>query len=247
MIVLTSVITAVISGADPASPGSTGARTLNGANGGSSSFFNNTGAVAGVFVVVGLLAAGIVIGLGFFFVRRKKRRQLDEDIRVAAGGAGDGGAGINRFEDDEESIDGFAGQSDGHQSGYMSSLGDVPLTAAAAGFGTRRSSGYDLPTGSSVAGLGTTASSFEPGSSPAQSQSAHFQPYGGATGYGGATSYGGAQNNEGVFADEWAEYVGAAGAGAGLAASGEGSAGGPSSQEGMSAYLLVTERLIARR
>ncbi|BGP24977.1 hypothetical protein JCM10295v2_003897 [Rhodotorula toruloides] len=228
-IVVTSVITAVVTGADPAAPGSTGARTLNGANGGSRTFFNNTGAVAGVFVVVALLAAGIVIGLGFFFVRRKKRRQLDEDIRVAAGGAGDGGAGINRFDDDEESINGYAGQSDSHQSGYMSSLGAVPLTAAAAGFGTRRSSAYDLPTPSSAAGLATTTdhtSSFEPGNSPAQSQSAHFQPYAG-----GAASYG-PQNNEGIFADDWAEYVGAGGV-AGLATSGEGSAGGPGSQEGM--------------
>lgn len=231
---MTSIVTALVTGADPAAPGSTGARTLNGANGGSSSFFNNTGAVAGVFVVVGLLAAGIVIGLGFFFVRRTKRRQLDEDIRVAAGGAGDGGAGINRFDDDEESIDGYAGQSDSHQSGYMSSLGAVPLTAAAAGFGTRRSSGYDLPTTSSIAGLATTTdrtSSFEPGNSPAQSQSTQFQPYGaGAAGYA-------AQNNEGIFADDWAEYVNAGGV-AGLATSGEGSAGGPSSQEGMSACWL---------
>ncbi|GAA6001559.1 hypothetical protein JCM10207_006723 [Rhodosporidiobolus poonsookiae] len=251
VVVVTSVYTAVVTG----NPSATGSRNLNDSSGSGNSFFNNTGAVAGTFVVVGLLAAGIVIGLGWFFLRRKRARQLDEDIRVAAGGAGDGGAGINRFdgEDDDDASDPFDRfGSEGHGSGYMSSYGTVPLTAAAAGFGAaRRHSGYDYPAAGSGNGrpsydfTGAAAAgrpSFEPGHSPAQSQGSvppmsmayaagQNPPVVGYNGYG--TGMSGARSHEGILHGDWAEYVGGVGAAAGAGAgTGEGSPHDLGSQEG---------------
>ncbi|KDE08872.1 hypothetical protein, variant [Microbotryum lychnidis-dioicae p1A1 Lamole] len=128
----------------------TGARTLN-SNGdasGGNGFFSKTGAVVGVFLAVGVIVAFIAVGVGFFYIRRKKRRRLDEDLRVAAGGAGDGGAGIARFNDDD-SEDGHGNPydptstSDGRMSSFgprstLSSYGAVGLTGAAAGYGLAR-------------------------------------------------------------------------------------------------------------
>lgn len=48
------------------------------------SFFRNKGAVAGVFVVVGLAATAIVFFILFWFRRRRKTRRLDHDTVVAA-------------------------------------------------------------------------------------------------------------------------------------------------------------------
>ena len=256
--VVTSLVTAVITGSDPGQSG--GARSLNGSADGGNSFFSNTGATAGVFVVVGLVAAGIAIGLGFFFVRRKRARKLDEDTRIAAGGAGDGGAGRNRFDDDEDdasfvgdSRDPFSNgnqeMSEGH--GYMSSYGSMlPLVAAGAsgaavggGAGAygRPNSGYDTSTSGGRANMG----SYEAGYSPAQSSgSIPYQlpafgtaypavgAYGPPAGGGGA-NYGTTRSHEGVLHDNWAEYVdGGMIAGAGGARSHEGHSPGDGSQEG---------------
>ena len=48
------------------------------------SFFQNKGAVTGVFVVVGLAATAIVFFILFWFRRRRKTRRLDHDTAVAA-------------------------------------------------------------------------------------------------------------------------------------------------------------------
>ncbi|BGP16537.1 hypothetical protein JCM10213v2_004539 [Rhodosporidiobolus nylandii] len=252
VVVVTSVITAVITG-DPSGSAGAGGRSLNGSSGSGNSFFNNTGAVAGTFVVVGLVAAGLVIGLAFFFLRRRRARRLDEDIRVAAGGAGDGGAGHDRFNDDDEDMedDPFGRMSEGHGSNYMSSYGTVPLTAAAAGFGARPNSGYDFSNGSgggaTGAGPGSAGRpSFDPGHSPAHS-SGSIPPFaaayappsaGGVNGYNGyGTGMSGARSHEGVLNDNWEEYVNdvgagyGAGAGAGIGAALLGGRG-PSSGEG---------------
>lgn len=74
-----STLTQVISQSAPA-PGSL--RTS--AGGGSSQFFRNKGAVAGVFLVVGLAAASIVLFI-FFWLRRHRRKQRQRDASIAAG------------------------------------------------------------------------------------------------------------------------------------------------------------------
>lgn len=133
---VTSYQTVAASSTDPASLNGGGNNSNNG-------FFDNTGAVAGVFVVVGLAVAALIIGLGFLYLRRKRARELDEDIRVAVGGAGDGGAGTSRFrdEDDDEmhNSDGTHGDpfaNGASSSGYGSG---VPMMAQ---YNGRGNSGY---------------------------------------------------------------------------------------------------------
>jgi hypothetical protein len=78
-------------------------------------FFKNTGAVAGVFAVVGLGAAAIVLWLIFFIRRRRRTRRLEHDTAVSATLAA---AGFNRspLHDDEDSSTGPRGRSPGSSS-----------------------------------------------------------------------------------------------------------------------------------
>lgn len=61
-----------------------------GSNGGANSFFDNTGAVAGTFVAVGLVAVGIVAALGLLCFRRRRRQRLDREVTAAAVAASHG-------------------------------------------------------------------------------------------------------------------------------------------------------------
>lgn len=66
-------------------------------------FFRNKGAVAGVFIIVGLTAASIVLFLFFYIRRRRRNQRLEHDAAVASTLAA---AGYNRRpldgDDDEE-------------------------------------------------------------------------------------------------------------------------------------------------
>ncbi|KAI6047662.1 hypothetical protein EDC04DRAFT_2619411 [Pisolithus marmoratus] len=66
-----------------------------------SSFFTNTGAVAGVFVVVGLAATSIILWILFALRRRYRMRQIEHDSAIQAAVAA---AGFNRvpLDDDED-------------------------------------------------------------------------------------------------------------------------------------------------
>ncbi|KIO08309.1 hypothetical protein M404DRAFT_134303 [Pisolithus tinctorius Marx 270] len=66
-----------------------------------SSFFSNTGAVAGVFVVVGLAAASIILWILFALRRRYRMRQIEHDSAIQAAVAA---AGFNRvpLDDDDD-------------------------------------------------------------------------------------------------------------------------------------------------
>ncbi|BEI86690.1 hypothetical protein CcaverHIS002_0700360 [Cutaneotrichosporon cavernicola] len=61
-----------------------GALDAGSLSGGSSSFFNNKGAVAGVFVIVGLAVVTILAALGFIFFRKRRRQRLDREVTAAA-------------------------------------------------------------------------------------------------------------------------------------------------------------------
>lgn len=217
VVVITSLYTVVASGSDTG----TGVPRLNNAHGGANGFFGNTGAVAGTFVAIGIVAAAVAGFLFFFFMRRKKRRQLDEDIRVATGGAGDGGAGFSRFNDDDDDEESFTGvaaprSSIGHLSsnGRLSSYGAVPLTGAAAAFGTQRSSSYDIPNSQSTTpGIWDPSTvNFEhlPTSSPVHSLSSLPPMQQAYSGYGpsfAAFAAGGPRSHEGILHDDWQDYV----------------------------------------
>lgn len=109
LVTVTALVTSVVpldprslSSASAAAAAASASRNLNNHPDSNSSFFSNQGAVAGTFTVVGLVIAGLIIGLGLLLCRRKRARQLNADVRAAAGGAGDGGAGVDRFGDEEE-------------------------------------------------------------------------------------------------------------------------------------------------
>jgi len=83
-------------------------QTLSPNNDGSknSSFFRNTGAVAGVFVLVGLAAAAILLFIFFAVRRRRRNRQIEHDSAVSATLAA---AGFHRTpldDDDDEHVAG---------------------------------------------------------------------------------------------------------------------------------------------
>lgn len=135
IVVVTALVTSEVSNSSPASSARAGG-SLNGdpTATSSSSFFDNTGAVAGTFTVVSLVALALIIGLGYCFVRRKRQRRLEEDTRVAAGGAGDGGAGVNRFEGEDE--DPFEAQDHSAFRGDRNSNGFMHEVGAAGGMGS---------------------------------------------------------------------------------------------------------------
>jgi len=66
-----------------------------------SQFFHNTGAVAGVFLIVGLAAATICLWIFFFIRRRRRRRRIDHASEVSATLAA---AGYNRAPIDDEDL-----------------------------------------------------------------------------------------------------------------------------------------------
>ncbi|BEJ07886.1 hypothetical protein CcaverHIS641_0411550 [Cutaneotrichosporon cavernicola] len=76
--------------------------SINGSSsrGGGSDFFQNTGAVAGVFVVVGLVVAAGIGAFTFFTLRRRRRQRLDRDVAAAAVAAA--AAQQPRFDDDDD-------------------------------------------------------------------------------------------------------------------------------------------------
>jgi LPXTG-motif cell wall-anchored protein len=64
-------------------------------------FFHNTGAVTGVFLIVGLAAATICLWIFFFIRRRRRRRRIEHASEVSATLAA---AGYNRAPIDDEDL-----------------------------------------------------------------------------------------------------------------------------------------------
>ena len=64
-------------------------------------FFHNTGAVAGVFLIVGLAAATICLWIFFFIRRRRRRRRIEHESEVSATLTA---AGYNRAPIDDEDL-----------------------------------------------------------------------------------------------------------------------------------------------
>ncbi|KAI9070236.1 hypothetical protein FKP32DRAFT_16034 [Trametes sanguinea] len=85
------------------------------------SFFHNTGAVAGVFTVVGLAALAIVIALVTNAMRRRRAKKLDREIAEAAAEA----AHAPAFVDDDYYPDDRLGKGGSSTGGGPSSGGDL--------------------------------------------------------------------------------------------------------------------------
>ncbi|KAI0031148.1 hypothetical protein K488DRAFT_71630 [Vararia minispora EC-137] len=88
-----NVVTATVIVANPTTAADQG--------GSGSQFFRNRGAVAGVFLVVGLAAAAILLFLFFFVRRRRRQRRIEHDTAVSATLAA---AGYNRAPIDDEDL-----------------------------------------------------------------------------------------------------------------------------------------------
>ncbi len=112
----------------------------SGTSGSGSTFFNNTGAVVGVFVVVGIAGAAILLGFGFLFVRRRRRQRLDRDVAAAAAAA-NAAAQRTPFEDDEDTSGANSSLTSGpamtQYGGYYSS------GAGPGGYDYEQAGGYD--------------------------------------------------------------------------------------------------------
>lgn len=61
----------------------------------------NTSAVAGTFVAVGLVVTGAILALIFFMLKRRRRQRLDRDVAAAAAAAA-AASGHTKYEDEEE-------------------------------------------------------------------------------------------------------------------------------------------------
>lgn len=74
-------------------------------SGGSSQqgFMNNTGAVAGVFITVGLLCTAGILAFVLFMLRRRRRQRLDRDVAAAAAAAAANSTHRSAFDDDDVS------------------------------------------------------------------------------------------------------------------------------------------------
>jgi len=83
----------------------TGALDSSSRNGGSDGFFENTGAVAGVFVVLGLALTAGVLAFVFFMLRRRRRQRLDRDVAAAAAAAAAGAHHSHRSAFDDDGYD----------------------------------------------------------------------------------------------------------------------------------------------
>ena len=76
----------------------------SGSQSGSSAFFSNTGAVAGVFVAVGLVCTLGIIGVIAFLLKRRRRQRLDRDVTAAAAAAAAGSHHHRTAFDDDDDI-----------------------------------------------------------------------------------------------------------------------------------------------
>lgn len=125
---------------------------------GGNSFFDNTGAVVGVFVVVGIAGAAILLGLVFLFLRRRRRQKLDRDVAAAAAAA-NAAAMRTPFEDDEDSPGAQTSfTSSGNTQGpAMTQYGGYYASGTGpGGYDYEKQGGYD-PYAAAAAGMGGAA------------------------------------------------------------------------------------------
>lgn len=146
-----------------------------GSNGSTSAFFNNKGAVAGVFVVVGLAVFGILAALGLLCFRRRRRQRLDREVTAAAIAASGGHTGRSVLDEQDDmdhpsssahhtagsypsTVNSPMQQYNSYGATYGQAGGYDPYAAQQQPLGHASSSSYDYGyNGSSGSGLGLPA------------------------------------------------------------------------------------------
>jgi len=121
------------------------AATNNDTSTSSNSFFKNTGAVAGVFSVVGLIVIAIFVALVTNAVRRRRAQKFDRDVAEAAAEA----AASSRSPFDDYTYNGSSGGGGGGGGGYPYSdtthgtFGQAPMGLPTDTYGMNEMTQYD--------------------------------------------------------------------------------------------------------
>lgn len=116
-VIVTVTVTPTIS-QDSSAGTSTTSRNISAATGGvgsgrSNSFFNNTGAVAGTFTAVGVVALALLALIITIIIRRRRARKWDDEVAAAAAEAANSRLPV--FLDDPD--DGYGGNNNDHEYG----------------------------------------------------------------------------------------------------------------------------------
>lgn len=126
-------------------PASSTASSSNNTATSSNSFFSNTGAVAGVFTVVGLIVVAIFIALLTNAVRRRRAKKFDRDVAEAAAEA----AASSRSPFDDYAYSNKGGSGGGGGGGYPYSdtthgtFGQAPMGLPSDTYGMSEMTQYD--------------------------------------------------------------------------------------------------------
>ncbi|KAH6899149.1 hypothetical protein BKA70DRAFT_740646 [Coprinopsis sp. MPI-PUGE-AT-0042] len=95
---------------------------------GGKSFFQNTGAVAGVFSVVGLIVLALIIAFIVNGIRRRKAKKFDREIEAAAREAAAAQPPVGFLDDDDDAEDRY-------NRGYSGGSGGAVSSGAGGGYG----------------------------------------------------------------------------------------------------------------
>ncbi|KAF9235295.1 hypothetical protein BU15DRAFT_78128 [Melanogaster broomeanus] len=134
--------------------------------GASNSFFSNTGAVAGVFTVVGLIVVALVVALVTNAIRRRRAQKFDRDVAEAAAEA----AASSRSPFDDYSYPGGGGGGYGYSDNSHGTFQQPPMLPHNESYGMSEMSQYDpyaagatALAGAAVGGMGRGRKDSEPG------------------------------------------------------------------------------------
>ena len=182
----------------------------SGGSGSGSSFFDNSGAVGGVFAVVGLVCAGLIAGVVYMLYKRRKAQKMDADVVAAASAA----AATTRtpFDDDDpEMIEqpgygttGAAGASGAY--GANNAMMQQYYNNYAPSTNEYEPSHFSVGTGPGYAGMGA----YGPGAGAAAAGAAAYYGAGAGAGTDGSHYY---ESVPGHQADPAAAYYGVGSAG----------------------------------
>ncbi|KAL5511968.1 hypothetical protein ACEPAH_5187 [Sanghuangporus vaninii] len=158
----TNGLTATVVVTEPVASASQSAVSDNSSDDDGGGFFGNTGAVAGVFTVVGLVALIIVFVLATNVIRRRRAKKFDDEVAEAAAEANANPRYPFDDYDDPAPSGGYGSYSDPDSHGTMS---QVPLTHPAESYNMNEFNGGYGPSygttasavGAGAAGIGTLA------------------------------------------------------------------------------------------
>ncbi|KAH8114259.1 hypothetical protein DFH11DRAFT_1727246 [Phellopilus nigrolimitatus] len=163
------------------SPAASQSAQSDSSSGSSKGFFNNKGAVAGVFTVVGLVALVIIIAIATNAIRRRRAKKFDDEVAAAAAEAG--ASPRYPFDDFDDHAQG-AGSAGYGMSQYSDpeshgTLSQVPLSHAGESYDMSELSGHNPSYGAGAAAVGAGAAGIGASRSMARRGGPNYTDYGG--------------------------------------------------------------------